>query len=242
MSAFGGDSWAADAGLRKRRVDDLMLPSSSSSSCKKLSNGKYACLVCPHRPVLDSPLSLSIHNRGSRHIAAETRLKEREISREAELNKRLALLADSKAMPNSSVSKDEMKCLKVQNKPLVEHTRKVITEIQSSTSCNQNTVDHCRSAVHRPNPFFCSPNAALHSIDNIGAPQNGRVDASSGESSSIVAAGEVLSYRNSEPSKLREKELKFTEAGWKRDGHGKWYKDENVEFDSDEEDPNVCLN
>lgn len=39
----------------------------------------------------------------------------------------------------------------------------------------------------------------------------------------------------------RERELKFTSAGWKRDGHGKWFKDENVEFDSDEEDPNLCL-
>lgn len=26
----------------------------------------------------------------------------------------------------------------------------------------------------------------------------------------------------------RERELKFTAAGWKRNCHGKWYKDENV--------------
>ncbi|KAI3704047.1 hypothetical protein L1987_74253 [Smallanthus sonchifolius] len=39
----------------------------------------------------------------------------------------------------------------------------------------------------------------------------------------------------------RERELKFTAAGWKRDCHGGWFRDENVEFDSDEEDPNECL-
>ncbi|KAL3621178.1 hypothetical protein CASFOL_036090 [Castilleja foliolosa] len=39
-----------------------------------------------------------------------------------------------------------------------------------------------------------------------------------------------------------ERELKFTASGWKRDGHGRWFKDENVEFDSDEEDPNIVLN
>lgn len=39
----------------------------------------------------------------------------------------------------------------------------------------------------------------------------------------------------------RERELRFTAAGWKRDCHGGWFRDENVEFDSDEEDPNVSL-
>lgn len=28
----------------------------------------------------------------------------------------------------------------------------------------------------------------------------------------------------------RERELKFISAGWKRDGHGRWFKDENVSF------------
>ncbi|KAL0908644.1 hypothetical protein M5K25_023149 [Dendrobium thyrsiflorum] len=64
MSVFGGDSWAREAHHRKRRLDDLLLSSTSSSSTgasfyKRLSNGKFACLVCPHKPVLDSPLILS---------------------------------------------------------------------------------------------------------------------------------------------------------------------------------------
>uniref|UniRef100_A0A0A9GDU6 Sodium channel modifier 1 zinc-finger domain-containing protein n=1 Tax=Arundo donax TaxID=35708 RepID=A0A0A9GDU6_ARUDO len=52
-----------------------MLPASASSSFskpdsfKRLSNGK---LVCPHRPVLDCPLMLSMHNKGARHVAAES--------------------------------------------------------------------------------------------------------------------------------------------------------------------------
>ncbi|RWV87146.1 hypothetical protein GW17_00050896, partial [Ensete ventricosum] len=66
MSTYGGDNWAREAHHRKRRVDDLMLTSSSPSrdasspSFKKLSNGKYACLVCPHNPILDTPLMLSV--------------------------------------------------------------------------------------------------------------------------------------------------------------------------------------
>lgn len=63
MSVFGGDSWGREAQYRKRKVDELLLSSStvaSSSSFKKLSSGKFVCLVCPHNPVLDSPLMLSV--------------------------------------------------------------------------------------------------------------------------------------------------------------------------------------
>jgi len=63
MSVFGGDSWAREAQYRKRRVDDLVTDGLDGSSHKKLSSGKYACLVCPHNPVLESPLALSVRTR-----------------------------------------------------------------------------------------------------------------------------------------------------------------------------------
>jgi hypothetical protein len=73
MSVFRGDIWARDAQQRKRRLDDLMLPASASSSpsnpdsFKRLPSGKLACLVCPNRPVLDSPLMLSV----SQHLISQ---------------------------------------------------------------------------------------------------------------------------------------------------------------------------
>ncbi|KAL3729282.1 hypothetical protein ACJRO7_026391 [Eucalyptus globulus] len=60
MSVFGGDSWAREAQHRKRRVDDLAVEGLDASSYKKLSSGKFACLVCPGAPVLDSALMLSV--------------------------------------------------------------------------------------------------------------------------------------------------------------------------------------
>lgn len=61
MSVFGGDSWGREANYRKRRIDDLLINNGYESSCyKKLSSGKYACLVCPHNPILDTPLMLSV--------------------------------------------------------------------------------------------------------------------------------------------------------------------------------------
>ncbi|KAF2305797.1 hypothetical protein GH714_008243 [Hevea brasiliensis] len=105
-------------------MDDLLIQGLDvdGSSYKKLSSGKYACLVCPHNPILDSPLMLSwiclpiglycldakvslhtigfrvvkccfsqVHSIGSRHLAAESRLKKKESVRKDEINKRLAL-------------------------------------------------------------------------------------------------------------------------------------------------------
>ncbi|RVW61176.1 hypothetical protein CK203_020612 [Vitis vinifera] len=59
MSVFGGDSWAREAQHRKRKVEDLMVEGLDASSYKKLSTGKFACLLCANNPILDSPLMLS---------------------------------------------------------------------------------------------------------------------------------------------------------------------------------------
>uniref|UniRef100_A0A7C9EAY2 Sodium channel modifier 1 zinc-finger domain-containing protein n=1 Tax=Opuntia streptacantha TaxID=393608 RepID=A0A7C9EAY2_OPUST len=91
MSVYGGDSWAREAQHRKRRVDELMTDGLDASSFKKLSNGKFTCLVCPHHPLLDSSLMLSMHNKGQRHRAALSRLKAKELQKQVEINKRVAL-------------------------------------------------------------------------------------------------------------------------------------------------------
>ncbi|KAJ4761023.1 Sodium channel modifier 1 [Rhynchospora pubera] len=187
MSVYGGDSWGREAQQRKRRVDDLLSSSSNaSSSFKKLSSGKFVCLVCPHNPVLDSSLMLSVHNKGSRHVAAQAKQKENELWRQQELNKRIALSSKTKIQPKTTSSNNHVK-------PLVEQTRTTILELQS-TKFTLNAKD-----------------------------------AASNDSHSSISSRE-----------RRQKELKFIAAGWKRDCHGKWFRDENVEFDSDEEDPNVC--
>ncbi|KAG1342240.1 sodium channel modifier 1 [Cocos nucifera] len=241
MSVFGGDSWAREAQHRKRRVDDLLL-SSPSSSFKKLSNGKYACLVCPHNPILDSPLMLSMHNKGSRHIAAESRLSERELSRKEELSKRIALSAesaDASSIPNSS---PKLKSSDIYNKPLIKQTQKAILETQCNKYNDLNAVHVMKS---RPNVSFYDSKPSPSCNYVIESSTSTVLDDSNHSDKKYVARAEkdakVLADRNVELRKRHEKELKFTAAGWKRDCHGKWYRDENVEFDSDEEDPNVCL-
>lgn len=242
MSVFGGDSWVPEAQHRKRRVDDLLL-SSSSSAYKKLNNGKFACLVCRHNPVLDSPLILSMHMKSSRHIAEETKLKGKKLSIQEEVNKRIALSGDSKDISNSIFSFSKVKGSRLQNKPLIEKTRQAILETQNERIHGHKIKNGCNLNIATASSTLNSHNCSLSDHLSQQTQQTSSVvhvnhSESITEKITLVDSIVILDW-NAELQKRREKELQFTAAGWKRDGHGKWYKDENVEFDSDEEDPNV---
>ncbi|KAK3123676.1 hypothetical protein QOZ80_8AG0634470 [Eleusine coracana subsp. coracana] len=245
MSVFGGDSWGRDAQQRKRRVDDLMLPASGSSSAsrpdsfKRLPNGKLACLVCPHRPVLDSPLMLSMHNKGTRHIAAESRLREKELSRQHEINKRLAFSSDT-LLPNSSNPHTGV----VKEKPLIEQTRRAILEAQlarsNNFSANTAPCDQKKMRNDSSGDSHVSPGISVKSL----TAHTRSIECNSSKREAVVgnqAKGNIVSEWQTDFQKRQEQELRFTASGWKWDCHGKWYRDENVEFDSDEDDPNICL-
>uniref|UniRef100_A0A2P2IJM9 Sodium channel modifier 1 n=1 Tax=Rhizophora mucronata TaxID=61149 RepID=A0A2P2IJM9_RHIMU len=225
MSVFGGDSWAREAQYRKRRVEDMLIEGLDGSSYKKLSNGKYVCLVCPHNPVLDSPLMLSMHYKGSRHIAVESRLKERELKRQEEINKRLALSDSHVESSNSNTSNKKFR-LSSKPKPLIEQTRKAASEI----FCSKPPLQIPRS---QPIDVRLSQEYVVNAT--ISATEN------SYSRPAIMASDKSFAVQHLDFQERRKRELKFIEAGWKRDCHGRWFKDENVEFDSDEEDPNVCF-
>uniref|UniRef100_A0A0E0QKA0 Sodium channel modifier 1 n=1 Tax=Oryza rufipogon TaxID=4529 RepID=A0A0E0QKA0_ORYRU len=243
MSVFGGDRWARDARQRKRRLDDLMLPASAASpsssspdSFRRLSNGKFACLVCPHRPVLDSPLMLSMHNKGSRHIAAESRLREKELSRQQEINKRLAISPEA-SVSSSGKQHYGVRSSDMKEKPLIQQTRQAILEAQSSRfiidSANKKSHDLERTSNSSLCDSQVTPSVPMEKWS--GDTVKGKFFAGD------RTATKMLAEEQADFQKRQEQELKFTASGWKRDGHGRWYRDENVEFDSDEDDPNICL-
>lgn len=205
-------------------MDDLALEQLNGSSYKKLSGGKYACLVCPHSPILDSPLMLSVHIKGSHHRAAESKLKEKELMRQDEMNKRIAL---SDSFSGSAKCNTYHQKFSAVSKPLIEQSQKAALEILCDQTPRHSFTnrDHDvqlildRITSRSSNPSLNSSCPAFEEAHKVVASQKKHLDS----------------------EECREMELKFTAAGWKRDCHGKWFRDENVEFDSDEEDPNVCL-
>ncbi|KAF9603918.1 hypothetical protein IFM89_038828 [Coptis chinensis] len=167
-----------------------------------------------------------MHNKGSRHIAAEYKLKEKDLKLEDEIKKRIAL-------SDGSVSTGNWK-----DKPLLERTMKAAAEVLSPQQVR--IADGC-SKVKRKKEFFFSPNSSSSHNKEI-------TEASVRKDSGPCCFAEKTKGSASEGAEhqverleRRERELNFTAAGWKRDGNGRWFRDENVEFDSDEEDPNICL-
>ncbi|KAF5200356.1 hypothetical protein FRX31_010056 [Thalictrum thalictroides] len=266
MSVYGGDSWGREAEYRKRRVEDLILEdhlTNSSSSYKKLSNGKYTCLVCSNNPLFDTPLTLSMHNKGARHIAAESRLKERELRRQEEIQKRIALADGSidnfasgssiqhfnlkgkqfiAGNARSDTSKQQVN-LKGKSLPLIERTVKAAAEALRSQESQQEVPDEHHNKKRKSVPFFSMSSSFIPKLIPETSQNMGSGPCLREQTRGWVteASGKMLAEHQLEQVKRRERELKFTAAGWKRDGNGKWFRDENVEFDSDEDDPNICL-
>lgn len=142
-----------------------------------------------------------MHCKGSRHCKAESKLKERELVRQDEINKRIAFSDCSTATSNSI-------------KPLVEHTRKATSDILPNITCQQSSESsNCDLELAREHAL----NVAASSMRNSSFPQT-------------VASEKVVTERVLDFRERREIELKFIAAGWKRDCNGKWYKDENVSF------------
>lgn len=132
----------------------------------------------------------------------------------------------------------------MKEKPLLEQTRKAILEAQSSRFNDFNGKKVSHDSKWTTNISFCDSHVAPSDVpmekltDNAGPiERNCQGESSAGNQ----IQGKALSDWQTEARKRQEQELRFTASGWKRDGHGRWYRDENVEFDSDEDDPNVCL-
>lgn len=144
-----------------------------------------------------------MHRKGSRHRAAESRLKEKELIKRDEANKRIALSGDSSISTSGRIS----------SKPLLEQAQLDTSEVLSGRASKHEAKDKCPVAgiaVPCPSDMESVPRASV----SLPAKE---------VSSDVTVQQHLLDYRE-----RRERELKFTSAGWKRDGNGRWFKDENV--------------
>ncbi|XP_058097034.1 uncharacterized protein LOC131242430 isoform X2 [Magnolia sinica] len=179
-----------------------------------------------------------MHIKGSRHMAAESRLKERELWKQEEIKKRIALSGDSAGATSSSPSNKQFQ---LSSKPLIERTRKAAFEALHNQMPEPNAANGCHDVKFRGNASYFDLNCQSASERGMEpspsvTPGPCHLDERSSKCEKR-ADGEMLV----EQQARQERELKFTSAGWKRNCHGRWFRDENVEFDSDEEDPNISL-
>lgn len=162
-----------------------------------------------------------MHMKGSRHCAAESRLKERELSRQAEINKRIALSVNSTSADHANVPTQQYG---LASKPLTQRTMKAVSEALGNNPgpAQQFTLPKIDTIKYTGNPVLKGSSSNYkNAIGQVVA--NKQVPQQSDYTEHVLQ--QQLDYK-----KRKEKELKFTAAGWKRDGFGGWYKDESVSF------------
>jgi hypothetical protein len=176
-------------------------------------------------------LNEQMHIKGSRHIAAESRLREKELSRQQEISKRLAL-SSVPSVSKYSNQHPSVRAGDMKEKPLIEQTRRAILDAQSTRFNNFSATKESHDLKRTGNALYCSSQVAPSGVpleecaENTASVESKNIEG--GPFTGDETPRKVLSEWEVDIKKRQEQELRFTASGWKRDCHGKWYKDEDV--------------
>ncbi|RVE63181.1 hypothetical protein OJAV_G00163640 [Oryzias javanicus] len=199
--------------LKKRRVSDLLSNFIPEDEAALLSNGRYTCLVCSYRPVFDTVDMLTVHRQGKKHLEGLKGFYGKKSKLKNEIRKRKHenyVKAEDQQEPSSSA-------------PLLAQTRKLTHHALLKTvpynSCHRKAKTKLdkEASSSAGNICYKLPSTCWNA-DNLST----RI---------LVSVSQSLRRRE------LEHYLKLKSNGWLQDRSGRWVKDENVEFDSDEEAP-----
>ncbi|NXG94738.1 SCNM1 protein, partial [Stercorarius parasiticus] len=242
---------------QKRRVADLLANYIPEDEALLLRSGRYACMVCAHRPVFDTLDVLTVHRAGKKHTSSNRRCRQRR--QECRLVRTplphpAGLLARP---PLSSVPSPQGSPA-----PLLARTRRIarsalLKAAPYSSCCRRTGVQGSSSqaGVTQRGPSAAPMPPELSQKDGEAVDTSpaallpGHCGGRAGKSRlarggkgkaplSALSRPEVLSP---ERRQALERYLQLRSAGWIQDCSGKWVKDENAEFDSDEDEPPALL-
>ncbi|XP_053133962.1 sodium channel modifier 1 [Hemicordylus capensis] len=247
--------------LKKRRVADLLANYIPEDEALLLRDGRYTCTVCFHRPVFDTLDMLTVHRSGKKHIASLQKFYGKKRSLEKEVQKRhhqaylhteedgtqatpgpapllvhtrkIAQNALLKTAPYSSCS-GRNRTTRSNSGPNSSRPGAGSRNAEGEELPKSSTQIHKdRSRGMEATPATQLPDSPERMADSPkeAAPKSDQK--SKGTTSSPTGSDKLT------PEKRRTLEhyLRLKSSGWVPDGSGKWVKDENVEFDSDEEEP-----
>ncbi|XP_053330975.1 sodium channel modifier 1 [Spea bombifrons] len=251
--------------LKKRRVSDLLASFIPEDEALLLTNGRYTCTVCVHRPVFDTIEMLSVHRNGKKHVAGLQRFywKKETYKNEIQKSQHQKL---GQAEEHGEQSPRGPAPLLTQTRRITQHALLKATPYNSCCSRNRSDAVGKKASI-----FGDSSSSLLVNLSqnvqqgplqqhNLSAPyataelsQPGQNESSTdgdleriprvnrGNRKFRVQRSVTGNGGGSETDRGRvlEHYLQLKSSGWIPDGTGKWVKDQNVEFDSDEEEPSV---
>nr|XP_020509648.1 sodium channel modifier 1 isoform X1 [Labrus bergylta] len=227
--------------LKKRRVADLLSHFIPEDEGALLKNGRYTCLVCSYRPVFDTVDMLTVHRKGKRHLEGLKSFYGKKARLKNEITKRqhenYVQAEDERQEPSSSA-------------PLLAQTRRLTHHALLKTvpysSCHRTTSTKSEKG-HQSVNTASDPEGergepeSSDCLSQRGSSERSAADEASHQSeetkASVAAGTQEEQPLTAERRKELEHYLKLKSDGWLRDRSGQWVKDENVEFDSDDEEP-----
>ncbi|ROJ29228.1 Sodium channel modifier 1 [Anabarilius grahami] len=207
--------------LKKRRVADLLSNFIPDDEAVLMKNGRYSCLVCSHRPVFDTVDMLVVHRKGKRHLEGMKWFygKKNQLQREIDKRRHQDYV---KAEDDRQVSE----C--------------IFFERMESSGCDQ---EHRNDQVNNINPHTSTRTGSIDSMSTTSTTVHEGQTEGKVETKKRKKGSSIVTSTDCEPQTAEQRRreldhyLKLKSSGWLQDRSGKWVKDENVEFDSDEEEP-----
>ncbi|XP_066577480.1 sodium channel modifier 1 [Amia ocellicauda] len=242
--------------LKKRRVADLLSNFIPEDEAALLKNGRYTCLVCSYRPVFDTVDMLTVHRSGKRHLEGMKWYysKKRDLKNDIE-----------KRRHRDYVRAEEEGREEVAGPaPLLAQTRKIthhaLLKSTPYNSCHRKSRSRedtdtnglptdGKGAPGNPNPpAWAERTASVGASAVTSLP--GHNSTAALECTRAQFPARKQEKKKSQPTEPSEPEpgaaqrhremehyLKLKSSGWIQDRAGNWVKDEDVEFDSDEDQP-----
>ncbi|XP_072284411.1 sodium channel modifier 1 [Pyxicephalus adspersus] len=240
--------------LRKRRVADLLASYIPEDEALLLKNGQYACTVCHHRPVFDTVDMLSIHRNGKKHLACLQRFygKKTELRNEVQKRQHQEYVRAEEAgeLPKGPAP------LLVQTSRITHHA--LLKSAPYNSCCSRKRPGDAGKTITTPEVVAPPPSLLMSHTSQLVSewpappgivsahsepggsseePQPKKTARHKKKDRKCPGKGEETPSDDPEKKQAMEHYLRLRSAGWIPDGSGKWVKDENVEFDSDEEEP-----
>ncbi|NXA57091.1 SCNM1 protein, partial [Nothocercus julius] len=240
-----GDDPGQLGALQKRRVADLLASYIPEEEALLLRSGRYACTVCPHRPVFDTLAVLAVHRAGKKHVAGKWG------GLGGGGGRRVGLLRERPALSRGNLS--SVPSPQGLPAPLLARTRRIAQSALLKAAPYSSRCRRTGGAALAPGsraahfPACSSPGCASVSffpcelILLSALPDTSKAAASrtrvGGKGKASLSPARQPQALSAERSQALERYLQLRSAGWIQDRSGKWVKDENVEFDSDEDEP-----
>ncbi|NWW78353.1 SCNM1 protein, partial [Climacteris rufus] len=242
---------------QKRRVADLLASAIPEDEALLLRSGRFACSVCPHRPVCDTLEALAVHRAGRKHLHSE---RLRRVPGRLQIWPQMCRCVWPGGRGGMGVaSPDPCPCSQgCSQAPLLARTRWIAQNAllkstpYSSCSWRAGQVGETRFPRNTPFPTFTPPFPSLSRHPegckerkipkSQGVKPGAAPDPAAPPAPAQVSpapGGVVGGISKFQP--LSSPFPSIPSRGWIQDPSGKWMKDKNVEFDSDEEEPPALL-